>query len=107
MPWWVWLCLALFGVILLPATVIAVRAIIGLNRVSNSLNGELEPRLARLQAQTEAMNELSARATASTERTKERIAALQISLSRIQTLAWALKDLQAFVGGVRGLVPRK
>ncbi len=107
MPWWVWLSLALFGVILLPATIVAVRAMLRLNRASNSLNAELEPRLARLQAQTEDLNVLSARATASTERTKERIAALQISLSRIQTFAWALRDVQAFVGGVRGLVPRK
>ena len=107
MPWWVWLVIALFGVILLPAAVVTTRAAMQLARASGSLNSQLEPRLARLQGQSEELNVLSERASQSAEFTRARIDAARISFGRVGTLSWALKDVQALVNGARGLVPRK
>ncbi len=107
MPWWVWLVVALFGVILLPAAVVTTRAVMRLGRASSSLNSQLEARLARLQGQSEELNRLSARASQSAEFARARIDAARISFGRVETLSWALKDVQTLINGARGLVPRK
>ena len=107
MPWWVWLCIALFGVILLPAAVVSTRAVMRLARASGSLNSQVEARLARLQGQSDELNRLSARASQSAEFARARIDAARISFGRVETLSWAWNDVQALIDGIRGLVPRK
>ena len=83
MPWFVWICLGVFLVVLIPT--VAVAAVAGLRtlRAAGSLNRELEPRVARLQTQSEDLNRRSAQATYATELAKARIASLQASLKRV------------------------
>ena len=103
MPWFVWICLGVFLVVLIPTVAIAVLAGLKTLRAAGSLNRELEPRVARLQAQSEDLNRKSAQATYATDLAKARIAALQASLKRIDVLLWALEDARALQRAVRAL----
>ena len=107
MPWFVWVGVGVFVVLLAPAGILAATAVFRLLRALGSLNREMQPRTLRLQGQSEELNRLSAHATYRTELAKARIAMLQASLERIDVLLWALEDVRAFQAAIRGLIPRK
>ncbi len=107
MPLFVWICLGVFLVVLIPTVALAVVAGLRTLRAAGSLNRELEPRVARLQAQSEDLNRRSAQATYATDLAKARIASLQASLKRVDVFLWALEDVRAFQRAVKTYVPRK
>jgi len=107
MPWFVWLGVGVFCLLLVPATILVARAGFRLLRAAGSLGRELEPRAARLQAQQEEMNRLSERATFGSEAAKGRIEMLRISLERIEVFTWALEDVRPYQSALRWLVLRK
>ena len=107
MPWFVWVCLGIFLAALLPAMCIVVAAALRLFRAARSLGREIEPRAARLQAQSEELQRRSEHATYKGELTKARVAVLQASLGRVDVLLWALEDVRAFQRTVKSLMPRK
>ena len=107
MPWFVWVCIGVFVVLLVPTVAAATAAAFRLFRAAGSLGREMEPRTTRLQAQSDRLKQLSEHASERGELTRARFAALQVSMGRIDVLLWALDDVRAVNAAVRSLVPRK
>ncbi|HEX2504567.1 MAG TPA: hypothetical protein VHK22_00020 [Gaiellaceae bacterium] len=107
MPWWTWLCLALFLVVgvasAIAAAVLAARTFRAVNRAQQELVAAVD----RLALDADALATRAELAAARAEEVERRFADLQRSAEKLGVLRWALGDSLDAVTRLRQAVPRK
>jgi hypothetical protein len=106
-PWWTWIALGFFVVVVLAGSVITF---IGLGRMRSLQAAGVEVALVLddLTRKTEGLEARLAHANENAELVERRMAHLQESLERLSVLSWALGDVTKAVSQLRSAVmPRK
>jgi hypothetical protein len=103
MPWWAVLCAGIFGVLVIPAGLVASVATIRIFRGLAALLRALEARVLALEDSAKVLDERGAAAAASQAAAAESLAALNASLARLRILTGGLADTQGFLRLVRVL----
>jgi hypothetical protein len=105
MPWWTIVCCAVFGLLVLTASLYAavatIRMLRTLDRFTRTLEAasfELTPRLDALSAQSETT-------AAGQQVLRESLAQLAVSRARLAVLLWAIEDVRRLIAAYRWLTP--
>lgn len=107
MPWWAVLCAGIFGVLVIPAGLVAFVATIRIFRGLGVLALVLETRALALEDSARVLEERGAAAAASQASAAQSIAALNASLAQLRVLTGGLADTQGFLRLVRVLRARR
>jgi hypothetical protein len=106
MPVYAWVCLGVFGGLVLPTSLAALVATIQLFRGLKGAVPDLEEGFDRLADASEALAVRTERAAAAMARVEAAARALNASRGELQVLLWALEDVRRVLRVVRAVVPR-
>ena len=107
MPWWTIVCCAVFGVLVLSASIVALVATMRMLRSLRRFGKTLQEVSAELPPRVEALSARSETAAAKAELLNEALARLQASRERAGVLLWALEDVRRLLGAYRWLTSPK
>jgi hypothetical protein len=101
MPWWTWLSLAFFAVIVLAASIVTLLALRSMSRLQRT--GELlQVAFEDLAEKSEELERRAARASTRVESAEPHFEHLRASLDRFSVLTWAIGDMAKTVARLRG-----
>jgi len=107
MPWWTWLALGFFALVVLGASVVALLALRSLSALQ-SVGERLSASLEDLNAKTLELERKSERASLRVEEVQPHVDHLRRTMERLSVLTWALGDVLKTVGEMRNaLLVRK
>jgi hypothetical protein len=106
-PWWTIVCCAVFGVLVLPASIIALVATMRMLRSLGRFGKALDAVSAELMPRVETLSARSETAAVNAELLNEALARLQASRERAGVLLWALQDVRRLFGAYRSLTTPK
>jgi uncharacterized protein YoxC len=102
-PWWTWIALAFFVLIVAAGGVIVLLTLLQMRRVRTT-GVELGGALDELTRRTEELERRLERANERAELVERRMARLQGSMERLSVLTWALGDVGRTISQVRSAV---
>jgi hypothetical protein len=103
MPWWTWVALGFFVLVVAAGAAIVLLALLQMRRVRTT-GVELAGALDDLTRRTEDLERRLERAAERAELVERRMARLQGSMERLSVLTWALGDVGRTISQVRGAV---
>ena len=106
-PWWTIVCCAIFGVLVLSASIVALVATLRMVRSLGRFSKTLQAVSAELTPRVEALSARSETAAANAELLNEALARLQASRERAGVLLWALQDVRRLLGAYRSFTTPK
>ena len=99
-PWWTWVSLAFFAVIVLAASVVALVALRSLSRLQ-TVGERLQAAFEDLSTKSEELERRAARASSRVESVEPHFEHLRTSLDRFSVLTWAIGDMAKTVSRLR------
>jgi predicted RNase H-like nuclease (RuvC/YqgF family) len=106
MPWWTWLALGFFTLVLVAGGIFAAYAV-GQVRRAQTVVGGLQTQVDELARSAEALERRLAHAQARAEELERERARLEVSLERLPVLTWALSDTRKSVSRLHRTYLRK
>jgi serine/threonine protein phosphatase PrpC len=103
MPWWTWIALVFFAVVVAGGTAIALTALLRMRRLG-ATGDSVALALADLTHKTEELERRLDHANERAELVERKIAELNASMERLSVLTWALGDVAKTVSYVRSAV---
>jgi hypothetical protein len=105
MPWWTIVCCAVFGLLVLTASVYAVVATIRMLRTLDRFTRTLEAASLELTPRLDALSAQSETTAAGQQVLRESLAQLAASRARLGVLLWAIEDVRRLIAAYRWLTP--
>ena len=103
MPWWTWVSLAFFAVIVLAASVVALLALRSLSRLQ-TVGERLQAAFEDLAVKSDELERRAARASSRVESAEPHFEHLRLTLDRFSVLTWAIGDVAKTIGRWRSAV---
>jgi hypothetical protein len=103
MPWWSWIALVFFAVVVTSGTAVAVLAVLRMRRLG-ATGDRVAVALADLTHKTDELERRLERANERAELVERRIAQLNASMERLSVLTWAAGDVARTISHVRSAV---
>jgi hypothetical protein len=103
MPWWSWIALAFFAVVVTGGAAVAVLAVLRLRRLG-ATGDRVALALADLTRKTDELERRSERANQRAELVERKVAQLNASMERLSVLTWAAGDVARTISHMRSAV---
>jgi hypothetical protein len=106
-PWWTIVCCAVFGVLVLSTSIVALLATLRMLRSLRRVGTAMQAVSVELAPRAEALSAKSELAALKIQQMNEALARLQASRERAGVLLWALEDVRRLIGAYRWLMSPK